>query len=96
MSEPNIDQLNTKIIPRVENGTLRAMDLHERAKLMRELYLELSGALTVATQEYIDQTLCRDQLLQFRELVRKYESFPSVIGECFMAIFLDWIEEKLK
>lgn len=93
-TDHDISLLNTKIIQNVGNATFRAMDLKERAKLMRELYPELGKPLAGITQEYIDHHLPQE-LMQVRKIVRRYENYPGMIGEAFMAIFLDGIEEEL-
>ena len=88
-----IDQMNTRIIQNA-NLSARQMDLKERAKLARAIYPELSNLLTVITLEHMDNH--RPSLAQARYLVQRYESFPAMIGEAFMAIFLEGIEEELR
>lgn len=88
----NLNFLNTRITQGVSSGTVRAMDLKERAKLMHELYPELSELLSKVARDYIDQALCKEQLIRIRDLLRLYEGHPANVGDAFMAIL--WKIEK--
>lgn len=77
-----------------KSNIAKAGVLREQAQVMRARYPELSNIIYEMVDLYVDYHMAkRQQIARVFLLLGKYESFPAMVGEAFIRIVQESIEQ---